>query len=136
MRALRAMDIEPGIVHLNEGHAAFAQLELGDPDRTIFTTHTPVPAGNDTYPADQVREALGGLDVDVEELIRLGRTHPDDEHEPFGVTQYALRTSRAANGVAKRHGEVAREMWQPLWPDRAVDDVPIAHVTNGVHIPT
>jgi starch phosphorylase len=136
MRALRAMGIEPGVVHLNEGHAAFAQIELGDPDRTIFTTHTPVPAGNDTYPADQVRQAIGGLDVDVEELIRLGRTHPDDEHEPFGVTQYALRTSRAANGVAKRHGEVAREMWHELWPDRAVDDVPISHVTNGVHIPT
>src|SRR6476661_3689392 len=136
MRALRAMGIEPGVVHLNEGHAAFAQIELGDRERTIFTTHTPVPAGNDTYPADQVREAIGGLDVDVEELIRLGRTHPDDEHEAFGVTQYALRTSRAANGVARRHGEVAREMWQPLWPDRAVEDVPIGHVTNGVHVPT
>jgi len=136
MRAMRAMGIEPGVVHLNEGHAAFAQIELGDRDRTIFTTHTPVPAGNDTYPADQVREAIGGLDVDVEELIRLGRTHPEDEHEAFGVTQYALRTCRAANGVARRHGEVAREMWQCLWPDRAVDDVPISHVTNGVHIPT
>ena len=136
MRALRAMGIEPGVVHLNEGHAAFAQIELGDPDRTIFTTHTPVPAGNDTYPADQVREAVGGLDVDVEELIRLGRTHPEDEQEAFGVTQYALRTSRAANGVARRHGEVAREMWQPLWPERPVEEVPIAHVTNGVHIPT
>jgi starch phosphorylase len=136
MRALRAMGIEPGVVHLNEGHAAFAQLELGDPDRTIFTTHTPVPAGNDTYPADEVRHALQGLDADVEELIRLGRTHPDDEHEPFGVTQYALRTSRAANAVARRHGEVAREMWHELWPDRDVDDVPITHVTNGVHVPT
>lgn len=136
MRALRAMGIEPGVVHLNEGHAAFAQIELGDRERTIFTTHTPVPAGNDTYPADQVREAVGGLGVDVEELIRLGRTHPDDEHEPFGVTQYALRTSRAANGVARRHGEVAREMWNGLWPDRPVDEVPIGHVTNGVHLPT
>ena len=136
MRALRAMGIEPGVVHLNEGHAAFAQLELGDPDRTVFTTHTPVPAGNDTYPADQVRWALQGVGTDLDELIRLGRTHPDDEHEPFGVTQYALRTSRAANGVAKRHGEVARDMWQELWPDRPVDEVPISHVTNGVHIPT
>ena len=136
MRALRAMGIEPGVVHLNEGHAAFAQIELGAPDRTIFTTHTPVPAGNDTYPAEEVREAIGGLHVDVEEVIRLGRTHPDADQEGFGVTQYALRTSRAANGVARRHGEVAREMWHPLWPDRAVDDVPIGHVTNGVHIPT
>jgi starch phosphorylase len=136
MRALRALGIEPGVVHLNEGHAAFAQIELGDPDRTIFTTHTPVPAGNDTYPAEQVVAALTGLDVDTGELVRLGRTHPDDEHEPFGVTQYALRTSRAANGVARRHGEVAREMWQGLWPDRPVDEVPIGHVTNGVHVPT
>src|SRR4051812_16970644 len=136
MRALRAMGIEPGVVHLNEGHAAFAQLELGDPDRTIFTTHTPGPARNDTYPADDVRGALQGFDTDVEEIIRLGRTHPDDEHEPFGVTQYALRTSRGANAVARRHGEVAREMWHDLWPDRPVDDVPVTHVTNGVHVPT
>ena len=129
LRALRAMGIEPGVVHLNEGHAAFVALELGDTERTVFTTHTPVPAGNDTYPAETVIDALGGLDVDTDELIRRGRTHPDDEHEPFGVTQFALRSSRAANGVARRHGEVAREMWQEL-------DVPIGHVTNGVHLPT
>ena len=61
---------------------------------------------------------------------------PAEEAEPFGVTQFALRTSRAANGVARRHGEVAREMWHAMWPDKAVDDVPITHVTNGVHIPT
>ena len=69
-------------------------------------------------------------------LVRLGRTHPDEAAEPFGVTQFALRSSRRANGVSARHGEVAREMWQRLWPDRDVDDVPIGHVTNGVHIPT
>ena len=129
LRALRAMGIEPGLVHLNEGHAAFVSVELGDAERTIFTTHTPVPAGNDTYPADDVRAAVQGLDLDVEELIRRGRTHPDDPHEPFGVTQFALRTSRSANGVSRRHGEVAREMWRDL-------DVPIGHVTNGVHLPT
>ena len=69
-------------------------------------------------------------------ILRLGRTRPDDEHEPFGVTQFALRASRAANGVSQRHGGVSREMWQALWPDRAVDDVPIGHVTNGVHVPS
>jgi starch phosphorylase len=69
-------------------------------------------------------------------VVELGRTRQFDPGEPFGVTQFALRTSRAANGVARRHGEVAREMWQPLWPDRAVEDVPIGHVTNGAHIPT
>jgi starch phosphorylase len=157
VRALRAMHIDPGVVHLNEGHAAFACLELARGEalrggldshdafaaarsRTVFTTHTPVPAGNDTYPAEQVADLLSGeaaeLGVDVWELIARGRTNPDDPREPFGVTQFALRSARAANGVAARHGEVARGMWQPLWPERAVDDVPISHVTNGVHEPT
>jgi len=153
VRALQAMDIEPGLLHLNEGHAAFVSLEMARAAggafaegveaaraKTIFTTHTPVPAGNDTYPVDQVRGALNGLlehmGVQGEEIARLGRTHPDDQHEPFGVTQFALRTSRNANGVSRRHGEVARGMWHGLWPDRAVDDVPIRHVTNGVHHPT
>jgi starch phosphorylase len=153
VRALAAMGIEPSLVHLNEGHAAFMSLEAarsnGGPleqglawsrSRTIFTTHTPVPAGNDTYPVGQVVEALGGLTasmgVDPMEVIRLGRTRPDDDGEPFGVSQFALRTSRAANGVSRRHGEVARRMWCDLWPGSALDDVPIGHVTNGVHIPT
>ncbi len=156
VRALEAMGIEPSIVHLNEGHAAFAGLELAKREysgqgslgaalevakqRTIFTTHTPVPAGNDTYPAHQVEKVLahmaGTLGVEAAEIISLGRTNPAEEAEPFGVTQFALRTSRAANGVARRHGEVAREMWNPMWPEKAVDDVPITHVTNGVHIPT
>jgi starch phosphorylase len=154
--ALRALDISPAIVHMNEGHAAFAALEMTRPaiergtdfagafeevrQRTVFTTHTPVPAGNDTYPADQVRGVMAALAPSLgttgEEIVRLGRTHPDDEHEPFGVTQFALRASRGANGVSRRHGAVSREMWQVLWPDRAVDDVPIAHVTNGVHVPS
>jgi starch phosphorylase len=156
VRALEAIGIEPGLVHLNEGHAAFVSLELARREysgngslkaalevarrRTIFTTHTPVPAGNDTYPAHQVAETLahiaGTLGVDAEEIIGLGRTNPAEGAEPFGVTQFALRTSRAANGVSRRHGEVAREMWQPMWPERDVDDVPITYVTNGVHIPT
>jgi glycogen phosphorylase len=147
VRALHALGIEPGVVHLNEGHAAMACLELARSadfesvrQRTVFTTHTPVPAGNDTYPAAQMAEALAGIasemGVDADELVRRGRTHPDESAEPFGVTQFALRSSRIANGVSARHGEVAREMWQELWPDRAVEDVPITHVTNGAHIPT
>jgi starch phosphorylase len=154
--ALRALGITPGVVHLNEGHAAFAALALAREcmergasfeealqearSRTIFTTHTPVPAGNDTYPADQIADALrdvaGDLGIDPWQIVALGRTHPDDGNEPFGVTQFALRTSRAANGVSRRHGEVARRMWQGLWPERHVDDVPITHVTNGVHVPS
>ncbi|MGI8780525.1 MAG: alpha-glucan family phosphorylase, partial [Solirubrobacteraceae bacterium] len=111
VRALHAMGIDPGLLHLNEGHAAFISLEaarahggaLADGiaaarSKTIFTTHTPVPAGNDTYTAEQVLEALGGLaasiGVDPAEIIRLGRTRPGDESEPFGVSQFALRTSR------------------------------------------
>jgi starch phosphorylase len=152
--ALRALDIEPGIVHMNEGHAAFAAVEMARPAvaagadfatafedvrrRTVFTTHTPVPAGNDTYGADEVRHALGplaaALGTSADELIRRGRPRPGDEHEGFGVTQFALRASRSANGVSRRHGAVAREMWQPLWPERATEAVPIGHVTNGVHV--
>ncbi len=156
VRALRALGFEPGVLHLNEGHAALAPLELARPglqagepleqalahsrERTVFTTHTPVPAGNDSYPAEQVSEALGRLvaELGVPEsaLIALGRTHPEDENEPFGVTQAALRMSRSANAVSARHGEVAREMWSVLWPERPEPDVPIGHVTNGVHVPT
>ncbi len=153
VRALRALGIDPSVIHLNEGHAALAPVELAGElrngqswadaleaarSRTVFTTHTPVPAGNDAYPPAQVQKAVGALaselGIEVSQLIALGRTNPDDEDEPFGVTQTALRLSRSANAVSRRHGEVAREMWRALWPDR--DEAPIGYVTNGVHIPT
>jgi starch phosphorylase len=156
VRALTALGIEPGVIHLNEGHAALAPVQLAAQEmhsgeqlstglasareRTVFTTHTPVPAGNDTYTSEQVSDAIGRLadqlGIPAAEVIALGRTDPGDEHEPFGITQAALRMSRAANGVSRRHGEVAREMWRALWPELAVEDVPVGHVTNGVHIPT
>jgi starch phosphorylase len=156
MIALKTLGIEPGVVHMNEGHAALTALQSARQDvqdgrsfeeglerarqRTVFTTHTPVPAGNDTYPPEQVATTLERVvadsGTDLANLLRLARTHPDDEHEPFGVTQLALRASRCANGVAKRHGIVSRGMWQGMWPDREVDDVPITHVTNGVHVPS
>ncbi len=156
IRALDALGIEPGLVHLNEGHGALAALELakeqiggGVPldhaiaevrERVAFTTHTPVPAGNDTYPAGRALGALGAyareIGLEDEELMRLGRTDPLDLEEDFGITQLALRTSRSANAVSRRHGRVSREMWRALWPGRAVDGVPITHVTNGVHLPT
>jgi starch phosphorylase len=156
VRALRALGIDPGLIHLNEGHAAMAPLELAREElergasfdvaleaarkRTVFTTHTPVPAGNDSYPPEQLGAALafmaGAVGTSPSELIALGRTHPDDEHEPFGVTQAALRMSRAAGGVSRRHGEVARAMWNGLWPGTAIDEVPIKYITNGVHVPT
>jgi glycogen phosphorylase len=157
IRALAALGIEPGVIHLNEGHAALAPVQLaaqelhsGEPlasglaaarDRTVFTTHTPVPAGNDTYTSGQVMDAIGRLakqlGVPIDEVIALGRNDPEADGEPFGVTQAALRMSRAANGVSRRHGEVARGMWRSLWPElERDDDVPVGHVTNGVHIPT
>ncbi len=157
VRVLRALGIDPAVVHLNEGHAALAFVELAHSEllagagsslqalggarlRTVFTTHTPVSAGNDTYPAQQVAELLGPvsaeLGIELDELLRRGRTEPDHGSEQFGVTQFALRCSRSANGVAARHGEVARAMWNPLWREYPVEQVPIGAVTNGVHIPT
>jgi starch phosphorylase len=149
-RALKALGIEPEVIHLNEGHAAFGALEepgatieeVVEASRrhTVFTTHTPVPAGNDAYPGGEIALLLEPLiearGFDDEALLGLGRTHPEDEHEPFGITQLAIRTARATNAVSRRHGEVAREMWQELWPDRPLDEVPITYVTNGVHVPT
>jgi starch phosphorylase len=156
MRALAAMGIEPGRLHLNEGHAAFAALELARRDvaagsspeqaldharrRVVFTTHTPVPAGNDTYPLDQLERVAGGfadeVGLGVEGLARLGRSHAQEAAEPFGLTQFALRSSATANAVSRRHGEVARDMWRNLWPGVEPEHVPIIHVTNGVHTPT
>jgi starch phosphorylase len=155
IRALRAMGHEPAVIHLNEGHAALAPLELARDGgqasslsdivdraraRTVFTTHTPVPAGNDSYPRDEVEAIVGRLAGElgarIDELVELGHDTGVDASAPFGVTQAALRMSRAANAVSRRHGEVAREMWNSLWPDRDPDAVPIGYVTNGVHVPT
>ena len=156
VRALEAMGVAAERLHLNEGHAAFAALELvrrerergSDLDealarareRVAFTTHTPVPAGNDTYPLAELAHVAGDLareaGLDIEALGRLGRSDPDAPGEPFGMTQFALRTSARANAVSARHGEVAREMWQELWPSLPLAEVPITHVTNGVHMPS
>ena len=157
MRALRAMGIDPSVVHLNEGHAALATIELiregrargltfedalaAARQRVVFTTHTPVAAGNEHYDVSQIDEVLGSLPSELgaerDQLLALGRPEPGDEpSSQFGVTELALRTSRSANGVSRKHGEVARGMWQHLWPGRDGQDVPIGHVTNGVHLPT
>lgn len=152
-RALRAMGIQPTIVHMNEGHAALGRFErlreqiaaghsveaamaiVRAP--SIFTTHTPVAAGNEGYREDEIEAVLGdfldGLGAPRTLVFDLGRLQPGNRDEPASITPLALRTSRACNAVSRRHGEVARAMWQPLWPDRPVDQVPIDHVTNGVH---
>ena len=148
MRVLRALGIEPSRVHINEGHGAFAPFELANAEaadgqdldealtramsKTIFTTHTPVPAGNETYDASLVLEVLGDR-VDAERLRRLGSAGMDDQ---IGMTSLALRASSRANAVSRLHGHVAREMWRPIYDVVGDDDVPIGHVTNGVHVGT
>jgi starch phosphorylase len=156
IRMLDALGIEPGVVHLNEGHAALGALELARRaveagagfdeavakvrQRVVFTTHTPLAAGNEAYPGGEIMAAVpdlaSRLGVDAQRVLALGRADAGNPDEPVGLTTLSLRVSRHANGVAARHGEVARAMWQPLFPGRAVDDVPISHVTNGVHVPT
>jgi starch phosphorylase len=153
-RALGALGISPGVVHLNEGHSAFATLELTRQRmmtegidaheamrrvarEVVFTTHTPVPAGHDRFPADLVEEHLGplreamGLDHDA--LMGLGRVNPGDGNETFCMTVLALKYGRRANAVSAIHGQVSRAMWQPLFGNRPEEEVPIGHITNGVH---
>jgi starch phosphorylase len=155
VRALRAMGIEPSVYHLNEGHPALGVLEVERSitsegrssdeawdevrRRFVFTTHTPVYAGNETYHRGEITEMLSGiaeLAGGEERLLSLGRVNPDDNNEPTGLTPLAIRSARSVNGVSARHGGVARAMWQGMFPGRAVDDVPITHVTNGVHVAT
>jgi starch phosphorylase len=155
VRALEALGIEPGVLHFNEGHPALAALELaardvasGDPidaalaaarERCVFTTHTPVPAGNESYETGSFVDAFADLPprlgVDTDRFLALCRTRADGAEWP-GMTPLALRLARRSNGVSLRHGEVAREMWRPLFDDVPADEVPITHVTNGVHLPT
>ena len=155
VRALRALGIDPSVVHLNEGHAALATLELAAAEiaagrgladaiaavraRTVFTTHTPVPAGNETYRPEQLIAAhpdfAEQLHTDWNNLMRLAGD-PGNAGARIGMTQFALRLSRSANAVSRRHGETARAMWQPMFRARTPDEVPIRHVTNGAHVPT
>ena len=156
MRALAAMHLEPSVVHLNEGHGALAPLEVARAaiaagadraaafsaarERTVFTTHTPVGAGNEGYDTGEISEVLSAfpeqIGLDFDSFLQLGRTHPENPNEPFVMTPLGIKMSRAANGVSRRHGETARLMWQALYPERPPDAVPIGYVTNGVHLPT
>lgn len=154
VRVLRALGIAPAAWHANEGHATFMMLErvreelaagtsLADAvarvrHASIFTTHTPVPAGHDFFSFDEVAACAGrgweDLPVAHEELLRLG----ERPQQPgiFHMTVAAIRLSSHVNGVSRVHGRVSREIWRELWPDRPVDTVPIGHITNGVHLPT
>ena len=153
--ALEALGIEPGVLHFNEGHPALAALELAARDveagsgldealerarrRCVFTTHTPVPAGNEAYEPGSLLEAFADLPerlgIAPERFLDLCRARPGTDEWP-GMTPLALRFTRRTNAVSRRHGEVAREMWRPLFDDRPADEVPITHVTNGVHLPS
>ena len=156
-RALKAMGISPGVLHLNEGHSGFAVFEAirsrmeeegldfnaaasQIPREVIFTTHTPVPAGHDRFSADLIEEHLGPLreqlEISHENLMGFGREYPTDQGEQFCMTVLGLKLSRRANAVSSLHGEVSRAMWKCLYPGRPEDAVPIGHITNGVHVPS
>ncbi len=157
VRLLRKLKLEPSVFHLNEGHSAFLTLELAREmihsglrfteaaqqvrELCVFTTHTPVAAGNDEFEPDLVTGAFGPtylqeLGLTHEEFVALGRVDPLNLKEHYGLTPLAIRMCRSTNGVSRKHGEVSRALWQKLWPERTVDEVPITHVTNGVHAPT
>lgn len=156
VRVLRALGIEPGVVHLNEGHAGLAGLELAAEavrtgrslsealaavrSRTVFTTHTPVAAGNETYERETLIRAhpdfAERLSTNWDDLFRLGSDDPERPDAPIGMTQFSLRMARSVNAVSRRHGETARGMWQHVFRSRTPDEVPIRHVTNGVHVAT
>jgi len=156
-RALRAVGLEPTVVHMNEGHSAFSALERINIFRnekglsfdaarevvqasTVFTTHTPVPAGNDVFDPGLVRgyfeDYTKELGINFKVLLGYGRVNPRDENEPFGMTPLALRLSAHVNGVSRLHGQVSRAMWQQVWTRHPVEDVPITHITNGIHVPS
>ena len=154
VRLLRKLGIEPSTFHMNEGHAAFLTLELIREKMAagqtfaeaqtltraecIFTTHTPVEAGHDRFSRDLMGYAFQRyttvLPVPLAEITALGRVHPENLSEPFCMTVLALKLSRSANAVSELHGQVSREMWQSLYPGKSVDQVPIGHITNGIHL--
>ncbi len=155
VRALRKLGYNPGVWHMNEGHSAFMALERAREfvkaghtfekakelvkKETVFTTHTPVPAGNDEFPLWLIdkyfSDYMSELSLNREEFIDLAR-HKVSWGETFGMSILAMHLSELRNGVSELHGQVAREMWNFLWPDRKAEEVPIAHITNGIHTGT
>jgi len=156
-RALKAMGISPGVLHLNEGHSGFAVFEAirnrmqeegidfnqaasQIPREVLFTTHTPVPAGHDRFHQDLIEEHLGPLrdqlGISHDNLMGFGREYPTDHGEQFCMTVLGLKLSRRVNAVSSLHGEVSRAMWKCLYPGKPEDAVPIGHITNGVHVPS
>jgi len=155
VRVLRAVGVSPGVWHANEGHASFMMLERvreltagGKPfadavaevrRTTVFTTHTPVPAGHDRFDLEQLAQCTGPIwekmGATREEVLSLGR-HPEEQDGGFQMTVMALNLAGRVNAVSERHAKVSRAIWQPLWPKRASEEVPIVPITNGVHLAT
>lgn len=158
VRLLRKLGVKPHVYHLNEGHSAFLTLELAREiiqterrswseaaelvrQKCVFTTHTPVAAGNDEFEATLVTRAFGAsylreLGLTEDQFLGLGRVEPDNKTERYGLTPLAIRMCRSTNGVSRKHGEVSRELWQKLWPGKSTAEVPITYITNGVHAAT
>lgn len=157
VKALDLLGLEPRVIHMNEGHSAFAALERISTlmqrhsltfeaaselsaAGSVFTTHTPVPAGNDRFPPELMAKYLAGyaqgMGLAFKVFMALGREDPYNDSEQFCMTVLALRLSRFNNGVSKLHGKVSRRMWHKIWNNYPENDVPIGSITNGVHIPT
>ncbi len=157
IRALKSIGIEPEVLHINEGHAAFSLLErihqlmkkynidfrsakqivIGS---SVFTTHTPVPAGNEVFDQELVRKYFSDyvkeLNISIEELLSLGQINPYNSTEGFSMTVLGLKLSSYRNAVSRLHGKVARKMWAPLWKEIPEEEIPITHITNGIHTMT
>jgi len=157
LRALVALGLNPTVCHLNEGHSAFLTLErirLAMEEQglsfaeareltvagNVFTTHTPVPAGNDMFPPALMDKYFSQyyplLGLSRQEFLALGRQNPNDPNEPFCMTVLALRLAAYANGVSQLHGQVSRRMWQGIWPGVPEEERPLTSITNGIHIPS
>lgn len=158
VRLLRKLGVTPHVFHLNEGHSAFLTLELAREivqseqqpfsaaiervkQQCVFTTHTPVAAGNDEFDATLVTRAFGPgyfkeLGLTEDEFLALGRVEQANKSDRYGLTPLAIRMCRSTNGVSRKHGEVSRALWQKLFPGRTLEEVPITYITNGVHAPT
>lgn len=157
MRALEAMGIFPSICHMNEGHSAFSALERLAlfmrrfkidlptalqiiPRCTVFTTHTPVAAGHDSFPVDLIKPCIQSLQeclgAGEEVILSWGQLPGSDKDAPFFMSLLGLRMSQYCNGVSRLHGDTARKMWAHLWPGLPENEIPISHVTNGIHVST
>jgi starch phosphorylase len=155
VRLLQSLKITPSVFHMNEGHSAFLVLELLQQElksgktreeaeqkirsKCVFTTHTPVPAGHDRFNSELISFSLGkfwnATGLTHEDLMSYGRINPSDGTEKFTMTVLAIKMSHASNGVSELHGQVSRNMWKDLFPEKTIDKVPIGHITNGIHTP-